>query len=136
VERPANSKDKTVRDGQTASDARQAVSAAARGAAARGASLERFHVDHEPHLPMHGLRHPFGTWVYEQYGVRQVQEWLGHSDPGDHTQALCAPHHRHQGEGGDGLDEVTRAALERAEETAAEHPRPPRDNVVELASRR
>jgi hypothetical protein len=81
VERPANSKDMTVRDGQTASDARQAVSAAARGAAARGAGLAQIHIDHEPHLPIHGLRHPFGTWVYEQYGVKQAQEWLGHSVP-------------------------------------------------------
>ena len=35
-----------------------------------------------------------------------------------------------------GLDEVTRAALERAEETVLEDARPPRDNVVALASRR
>ena len=35
----------------------------------------------DPHLPMHGLRDSFGTWVYETYGVKQGQEWLGHSDP-------------------------------------------------------
>jgi hypothetical protein len=35
-----------------------------------------------------------------------------------------------------GLDEVTRAASEQAEEKAAEDSRPPRDNVVALASRR
>ena len=35
-----------------------------------------------------------------------------------------------------GLDEVTRAALERAEEKVLEDARPPRDNVVALASRR
>jgi hypothetical protein len=35
-----------------------------------------------------------------------------------------------------GLDEVTRAALERAEEKVLEDSQPPRDNVVELASRR
>ena len=29
----------------------------------------------------HGLRDSFGTWVYETYGVKQAQEWLGHSDP-------------------------------------------------------
>ena len=34
-----------------------------------------------------------------------------------------------------GLDQVTQAALERAEEKAAEGSQPPRDNVVELASR-
>ena len=32
------------------------------------------------------LAHPrparlVGTWVYETYGVKQAQEWLGHSDP-------------------------------------------------------
>jgi hypothetical protein len=35
-----------------------------------------------------------------------------------------------------GLDEVTRAALERAEEKVLEDARPPRDNVVALASHR
>jgi integrase len=30
---------------------------------------------------MHGLRDSFGTWVYETYGVKQAQEWLGHGDP-------------------------------------------------------
>jgi hypothetical protein len=28
-----------------------------------------------------GLRDSFGTWVYETYGVKQAQEWLGRSDP-------------------------------------------------------
>jgi integrase len=31
----------------------------------------------DPHLPIHGLRDSFGTWVYETYGVKQAQEWLG-----------------------------------------------------------
>jgi len=35
----------------------------------------------DPHLPIHGRRDSFGTWVYEEYGVKQAQEWLGHSDP-------------------------------------------------------
>jgi len=35
----------------------------------------------DPHLPIHGLRDSFGTWVHETYGVKQAQEWLGHSDP-------------------------------------------------------
>ena len=26
----------------------------------------------QPHLPMHGLRDSFGTWVYEAYGVKQA----------------------------------------------------------------
>ena len=40
----------------------------------------------DPHLPIHGLRDSFGTWVYETYGVKQAQEWLGHSED-----ALPAP---------------------------------------------
>ena len=40
------------------------------------------------------------------------------------------------GEGRGGLDEVTRAALESAEETILEDARPARDNAVALASRR
>jgi integrase len=35
----------------------------------------------DPHLPIHGLRDMLGTWVYETNGVKQTQEWLGHSDP-------------------------------------------------------
>ena len=40
----------------------------------------------DPYLPIHGLRDSFGTWVYETYGVKQAQEWLGHSED-----ALPAP---------------------------------------------
>ena len=35
----------------------------------------------DPHLPIHGLRDSFGAWVDETYGVKQAQEWVGHSDP-------------------------------------------------------
>ena len=28
----------------------------------------------DPHLPIHGLRDSFGTWVYETYGVKQAQD--------------------------------------------------------------
>ena len=28
----------------------------------------------DPHQPIHGLRDSFGTWVYEEYGVKQAQE--------------------------------------------------------------
>jgi len=35
-----------------------------------------------------------------------------------------------------GLDEVSRSALERAEERISEDARPPRDNAVALAGRR
>ena len=53
----------------------------------------------DPHLPIHGLRDSFGTWVYETYGVKQAQEWLGHSDPATTLQALRAPDHGRAGEG-------------------------------------
>ena len=35
----------------------------------------------DPHLPIHGPRDSFGTWVYETYGVKQAPEWLGRPDP-------------------------------------------------------
>ena len=43
----------------------------------------------KPHLPMHGLRDSFGTWVYESYGVKQAQEWLGHGDPATTLGTTC-----------------------------------------------
>jgi integrase len=89
----------------------------------------------DPHLPIHGLRDSFGTWVCETCGVKQAQEWLGHSDP-----ATTLRHHVRlttaaRAKAVTGLDEVTRAALETAEEKAAEETRPARDNVVAFASR-
>ena len=54
---------------------------------------------------------------------------------GDAAQALRAPHHC-SGEGSRGLDEVTRAARERAEEKIHEDDQPLQNNVVESASRR
>ena len=87
------------------------------------------------HLPIHGLRDSFGTWVYETCGVKQAQEWLGHSDPATTlrhyvrlTTAARAKPCR--------ADEVTRAALEQAETKAAEDALPPRSNVIALAGRR
>jgi len=38
---------------------------------------------------MHGLRDSFGTWVYESYGVKQAQEWLGHGDPATTLGTTC-----------------------------------------------
>ena len=89
----------------------------------------------DPHLPIHGLRDSFGTWVYEQYGAKQ-QEWLGHSDP-----ATTLRHHARlttaaRAKAVAGLDEVTRAALERADDRVLEEAQPLEDNVVSLASRR
>jgi hypothetical protein len=63
--------------------------------------------------------------------VKQAQEWLSHSDP-----ATTLRHHVRlttaaRAKAVAGLDEVTRAALE-----AAEDAQPVRDNVVALSSRR
>ena len=90
----------------------------------------------DPHLPIHGLRDSFGTWVYETYGVKQAQEWLGHSDPATTLRHYVRLTTAARAKAVAGLDEVTRAALEAAEEKVLEDARPPRDNVVALASRR
>ena len=70
----------------------------------------------DPHLPIHGLRDSFGTWVYETYGVKQAQEWLGHSDPATTLRHYVRLTTAARAKAVAGLDEVTRAALERAEE--------------------
>ena len=90
----------------------------------------------DPHLPIHGLRDSFGTWVYEAYGVKQAQEWLGHSDPATTLRHYVRLTTAARAKAVAGLDEVTRAALEAAEDKAAEDARPRRHNVVALASRR
>jgi len=90
----------------------------------------------QPHLPMHGLRDSFGTWVYEAYGVKQAQEWLGHGDPATTLRHYVRLTTAARAKAVAGLDEVTRAALEAAEEKAAEDAQPVRDNVVSLAGRR
>jgi len=89
-----------------------------------------------PHLPIHGLRDSFGTWVYEEYGVEQAQEWLGHSDPATTLRHYVRLTTAARAKAVAGLDEVTRAALEAAVDRAAEDAQPVRDNVVSLASRR
>jgi integrase len=68
--------------------------------------------------------------------VKQAQEWLGHSDPATTLRHYVRLTTTARAKAVAGLDEVTRAALERAEETVLEDARPPRDNVVALASRR
>ena len=90
----------------------------------------------DPHLPIHGLRDSFGTWVYETYGVKQAQEWLGHGDPATTLRHYVRLTTAARAKAVSGLDDVTRAALERAEEKLLEDARPARDNVVALASRR
>jgi integrase len=90
----------------------------------------------DPHLPIRGLRDSFGTRVYETHGVKQAQEWLGHSDPATTLRHYVRLTTAARAKGVAGLDEVTRAALERAEEKVLEDALPVGDNVVALASRR
>ena len=87
----------------------------------------------DPHLPLHGLRDSFGTWVYETYGVKQAQEWLGHGDPATTLRHYVRLTTAARAKAVAGLDEVTRAALEAAQ---AEQAAPVADNVVALAGRR
>ena len=77
-----------------------------------------------PHLPIHGLRDSFGTWVYETYGVKQAQEWLGHSAPATTLRHYVRLTTAARAKAVAGLDEVTRAALERAEAKVLEDARP------------
>jgi len=76
------------------------------------------------------------TWVYEEYGVKQAQEWLGHSDPATTLRHYVRLTTAARAKAVAGLDEVTRAALEAAERRAVEDAGPAFDSVVELASRR
>jgi integrase len=85
---------------------------------------------------MHGLRDSFGTWVYETYGVKQAQEWLGHGDPATTLRHYVRPTTAARAKAVAGLDKVTRAALEQAETKAAEDAQPAPDNVVVLARHR
>jgi integrase len=80
------------------------------------------------------MRHSFGAWLHEEYGVKHAQERLGHSDPATalrHDVCLTAAA---RAKALAGLDEVTRVALARAETEASDDAAP--SNAVELASRR
>ena len=88
----------------------------------------------DPHLPIHGLRDSFGTWVYETYGVQQAQDWLGHSDPATTLRHYVRLTAAARAKAVAGLDEVTRAALEAADEKVLEDARAVRNNVVALAA--
>ena len=90
----------------------------------------------DPHLPIRGLHDAFGTWVYETNGVKQAQEWLGHSDPATTLRHYVRLTTAARAKAVARLDEVTRAALEQAETKAAEDALPAPDNVVALAGRR
>ncbi len=89
----------------------------------------------QPHLPMHALRDSFGTWVYETYGVKQAQEWLGHGDPATTLRHYVRLTTAARAKAVAGLDEVTRAALEAAETQRVEM-QAGLDNVIQLAGRR
>ena len=78
----------------------------------------------------------FGTWVCETYGVKQAQEWLGHSDPATTLRHYVRLTRTARAKAVAGLEEVTRAAIEGAEEKILEDAKPLLDNVVALASRR
>jgi hypothetical protein len=75
-------------------------------------------------------------WARLRRGVKQAQEWLGHSDPATTLRHYVRLTTAARAKAVAGLDEVTRAALEAAEEKAAEDAQPVRDNVVSLAGRR
>jgi hypothetical protein len=68
--------------------------------------------------------------------VKQAQEWLGHGDPATTLRHYVRLTTAARAKAVAGLDEVTRAALEQAEEKALEDSLPALDNVVSLAARR
>ena len=68
--------------------------------------------------------------------MKQAQEWLGHSDPATTLRRYVRLTTAAGAKAVAGLDEVTRAALEAAEDKAAEDARPAPDNVIALAARR
>ena len=74
--------------------------------------------------------------VYEAYGVKQAQEWLGHSDPATTLRHYVRLTTAARAKAVAGLDEVTRAALGAAEDKVLEDAQPLEDNVVALSSRR
>jgi hypothetical protein len=76
------------------------------------------------------------TWVYEEYGVRQAQEWLGHSDPATTLRHYVRLTTAARAKAVAGLDEVTRAALDAAQAQRAEEDGAAPSNVVALAGRR
>jgi hypothetical protein len=80
---------------------------------------------------MHGLRDSFGTWVYETYGVKQAQEWLGHGDPATTLRHYVRLTTTARAKDVAGLDEVTRAALEAAQARRDQEETAP-SNVISL----
>ena len=68
--------------------------------------------------------------------MKQAQEWLGHSDPATTLRHYVRLTTAARAKAVAGLDEITRAALESAEEKIFDDARPARNNVVALASRR
>ena len=78
----------------------------------------------QQHLPVHGLRDQFGTWVYETHGVKQAQEWLGHGDPATTLRRCVRLTTAVRAKAVTRLDEATLAALEQAEAKAAQNALP------------
>ena len=87
----------------------------------------------DPHLPLRNLRDSLWTRVYETYGVKQAQEWLGRGNPATILRHCVRLTTAARATAVAGLDEATRAALEAAQ---AEQAAPVADNVVALAGRR
>ena len=118
---------------------RHASAGGAAVAGAGGRERDAGRVAHQnigPHLPIHGLRDCFGTLVNEECVVKQAQDWLGHSDPATTVRHYVRLTTAARAKAVAGLDEVTRAALEAAEDKILEDAQPLEDNVVALASRR
>ena len=67
------------------------------------------------------------------HGVKQAQQWLGHFYPATTLRHYVRLTTAAWAKAVAGLDEVTRAALERAEEKVLEDAQLARDNVVALA---
>ena len=84
----------------------------------------------DPHLPIRRLRGSFGIWFYETCGVKQAQEWLGHSDPATTLSHYVRLTTAARAKAVAGLDEVTRAALEAAQ---ARHVPDEGSDVVDMA---
>jgi len=68
--------------------------------------------------------------------MKQAQEWLCHSDQATTLRHYVRLATAARAKAVAGLDEVTRAALERAEEQILEDAEPALGNIILLASRR
>ena len=74
--------------------------------------------------------------MYETYGVKQAQEWLGYFDPATTVRHYVRVTTVARAKAVAGLDEVARADIECAEESILEDAEPALDNGVALAGPR